>query len=77
MTDWKIHIESKAEVLFGKPVIAKTRIPVDLILEKLAEGDSIEDLLSAYPAISREDISSCLLFGADAVKNEKVITWAV
>lgn len=70
MIDWALHIESKAEKLFGKPVIKNTRIPVDLILEKLASGDTIEDLLSAYPSLTKKDISACLIFAAESVKNE-------
>lgn len=70
MIDWRLYIESKPEVSYGKPTIKNTRIPVDLILEKLAEGDSIEDLLNAYPNIKRDAINACLLFAADSVKNE-------
>lgn len=60
--DWTSHIESKPEVLSGKPVIAHTRIAVDLILEKLGTGDSISDILEAYPTIQKDDIAACLLF---------------
>jgi len=70
MVDWTLHIESNPDILYGKPVIINTRIPVDLILEKLASGDSIPDLLEAYPALTKDDIVSCLLFAADSVKNE-------
>lgn len=70
--DWTLHIESKPEVLSGKPVIARTRIAVDLILEKLGTGDSISDILEAYPTIQKDDIAACLLFAADAIKNEVV-----
>ena len=76
MIDWTLHIESVPEILYGKPVIKNTRIPVDLILEKLASGDTVEDLLEAYPKIKREDISACLLFAADSVKNEVVFSRA-
>lgn len=76
MIDWTLHIESVPEILYGKPVIKNTRIPVDLILEKLASGDTIEDLLGAYPKIVREDITACLLFAADSVKNEVVFSRA-
>ncbi len=76
MMDWTLHIESVPEILYGKPVIKNTRIPVDLILEKLASGDTIEDLLGAYPKIKREDITACLLFAADSVKNEVVFSRA-
>lgn len=40
MIDWTLHLESDPEKLFGKPVIINTRIPVDLILEKLADCDT-------------------------------------
>lgn len=73
MTNWHLHIETTPDKLYGKPVIINTRIPVDLILEKLASGDSTEDLLDAYPGITPEDITACLLFAADAVKNEVII----
>ncbi|QQS51735.1 MAG: DUF433 domain-containing protein [Bacteroidota bacterium] len=76
MIDWTLHIESIPEKLYGKPVIKNTRIPVDLILEKLASGDTIEDLIEAYPKIQKEDISACLLFAADSIKNEVVFSKA-
>jgi uncharacterized protein (DUF433 family) len=70
MIDWTKHIESKPEVLFGKPVIVNTRISVDLVLEKLASGDSVEDLIEAYPHLRKDDIYACLLFAAETIKNE-------
>jgi len=76
MIDWTLHIESKPDILYGKPVIVNTRIPVDLILEKLATGDTIGDLLAAYPRIKKEDIMACLLFAADSVKNEVIYSKA-
>jgi uncharacterized protein (DUF433 family) len=76
MIDWALHIESNPEKLFGKPVIVNTRIPVDLILEKLAAGDTIEDLIEAYPKITKDDIKACLLFAADSIKNEIVFSKA-
>jgi len=76
MIDWTLHIESDPEKLFGKPVIINTRIPVDLILEKLAVGDTIVDLIDAYPRITRDDIAACLMFAADSIKNEIIISKA-
>ena len=73
MLDWTQYIETKPDKLFGKPVIINTRIPVDLILEKMASGDSEDDILKAYPMIKRNHIAACLLFAADSVKNERVI----
>jgi len=76
MIDWTLHIESNPEKLFGKPVIINTRIPVDLILEKLAVGDTIDDLIDAYPNITKDDITACLIFAADSIKNEIIISKA-
>ena len=76
MINWTQHLSSHPEVLFGKPVIVNTRIPVDLILEKLAAGDTIDDLLDAYPNLKKEDITACLLFAADSIKNEVIQTKA-
>jgi uncharacterized protein (DUF433 family) len=68
MIDWKNHIESNPDKLFGNPVIINIRIPVDLILEKLAFGDTIEEILEAYPKMSREAVTACLLFGNEVVE---------
>lgn len=76
MIDWRLHIESVPEKLYGKPVIKNTRIPVDLILEKLASGDTIKDLIKAYPKIKSIDITACLLFAAESIKNELVFSKA-
>lgn len=76
MIDWTLYIVSNPETLFGKPVIVNTRIPVDLILEKLAAGDTIEDLLEAYPKITKDGIAACLLFAADSIKHETIFSKA-
>jgi len=76
MIDWTLHIETNPEKLYGKPVIINTRIPVDLILEKLAAGDSVDDLIEAYPKLTKDNISACLQFAADSIKNEVVFSKA-
>jgi uncharacterized protein (DUF433 family) len=50
------RIEINPKVMMGKPVISGTRIPVELILRKLSEGATEEDLLDAYPRLKRDDI---------------------
>lgn len=72
MNDWRNHIESNSKVLFGKPVIKGTRIGVDMILEKLGAGYSLEDILDAYPAIGKDDVYACLLFASSIINLEKV-----
>lgn len=73
MTDWKLHINADPAILFGKPVIRGTRIPVDLILERLGQGDTIESLQEGYPTLHKDDILACLLFAADNAKHECVL----
>jgi uncharacterized protein (DUF433 family) len=74
--NWKEHLSSDPAVMFGKMVIKKTRIPVELILEKLAIGHSIDDLLQAYPKITAADIQACLWFAAENTKHEKTLAVA-
>jgi uncharacterized protein (DUF433 family) len=59
------RIETKPEVMLGKPVIKGTRIPVELIVRKLGEGASIEDLLNAYPNLKKEDIQAALIYAKE------------
>ena len=54
------------KIMMGKPVIAGTRITVELILEKLAAGETIEQILDAHPRLTRQAISAALLY---AVRN--------
>lgn len=65
MINYINHIEANPEIMFGKPCIKGTRVPVDLILRKLKGGYSYSDLLDAYPRIKLEDIEACLLFEND------------
>ncbi len=56
-------------VMLGKPVIRGTRITVELLLRKLAEGTSEADLLDAYPRLAREDIQAALAYAAERVSS--------
>lgn len=66
------HVEINPRVMMGKPVIKGTRITVELILESLAAGESVDDLLLSYPQLTKEDISAALAFAAEALKGEKI-----
>jgi uncharacterized protein (DUF433 family) len=66
-------IEQKPGVLRGKAVLKGTRIGVDLILEKIGAGETIEELLSAYPFLSKEAILACVRHGAASVRNETLV----
>ena len=70
MTD---RIEINAGVMQGKPVIRGTRIPVELVLRKLAEGAKAEELLDAYPRLVADDIRAALAYAADTIAHETVL----
>lgn len=67
------RIEINADVMQGKPVIRGTRIPVELLLRKLAEGASTEDLLDAYPRLAADDIRAALAYAAGVIAHETVL----
>jgi uncharacterized protein (DUF433 family) len=67
MSDLLSRIEIRAEVMVGKPVIRGTRIPVELILEKMAAGVTLDELLRSYPRLTAEDISAALFFAAQSL----------
>ena len=60
-------IVSDPNILCGKPCIAGTRISVQLVLEELAAGLSVDEFLTQYPHITREQVRATLEYAADAV----------
>lgn len=57
-------IESNPKIMVGKPVIRGTRITVELILDKLAAGETVEQILEDYPHLTQEGIRAALEFAA-------------
>lgn len=70
------RIESKPNVMMGKPCVKGTRLPVYLVLDKMAGGETFEDLLQAYPQVTREDLSACLEYAAALAAEEVVLSEA-
>lgn len=66
-------ITSDLNIMLGKPVIAGTRITVELVLRKLGAGESINQLLESHPRLTREAILAALEFAADAIGAETVV----
>lgn len=65
-------IVSDPNVMMGKPVVAGTRITVELILEKLAAGETIEQILDAHPRLTREAIWAALAFAKEALRADVI-----
>ena len=65
-------IVSDPKVMMGKPVVAGTRLTVDLILEKLGSGESIEAGLASHARLTREGVLVALRFATQALRAEVV-----
>ena len=65
-------IVSDPSVMMGKPVVAGTRITVESILEKLAAGETIDQLLAAHPRLTREGVLAAFDFAAQALRADVI-----
>ena len=63
------RITVNPDVCNGKPVVCGTRITVQTVLEFLAAGDSVEDVLQEYPTLKREEVQACLNFASRVMAN--------
>ncbi len=70
--NWRDHIETNPDVLSGKPVVKDTRIAVEFVVDLLAQGWTIDDLLDQYPALTREDVQACLHYASEILKSERI-----
>lgn len=74
MKDYDLHerIIIDPKIMLGKPVIKGTRLTVELIVEKIAYGATMEELKKDYPFLVDEDIRSALLYAAKCLSHEEV-----
>ncbi|MDZ7830627.1 MAG: DUF433 domain-containing protein [Desulfobacterales bacterium] len=69
MNNWII---SDSKIMMGKPVVRGTRITVELILEKIAAGESIDQILKEHPRLTKEAIQAACAFAADALRADVI-----
>jgi uncharacterized protein (DUF433 family) len=62
--DYLKHIIRDARVCGGEPVIAGTRVPLRIVLESLADGDTPEEIVRSYPSVKLEDVRAAIAFAA-------------
>lgn len=67
------RIEVNPNIMMGKPVVRGTRVTVELILRKLAEGATEAELLDAYPQLKKEDIQAAMGYAADTLAHEETV----
>jgi uncharacterized protein (DUF433 family) len=68
--NWRDHIHSDPGILGGKPVVKGTRISVELILEYLAEGAPVGEIIEAFPHIKQADVLAAIAFTHDLLVKE-------
>jgi uncharacterized protein (DUF433 family) len=67
------RIDINPHVMLGKPVIRGTRITVEILLEKLAAGCSMDEILGDYPRLSREDVLAAVAYAREAISTDEII----
>lgn len=70
--NWDERIEVKPGVMMGKPVIKGTRITVEIILERLNAGESVEQIANSYKNIDIHDVHAAIEYAIESVRREKV-----
>ena len=76
MGNWKNYIESKPEILSGKPVIKGTRLQVVFLLELFAQGWTREQVLENYPQLSTESLQAIFAYSAALLKDEDTVVFS-
>ena len=61
-------LASDPQIMMGKPVVAGTRIAVELVLEKLGAGESVEQILSEHPRLTAKGVRAAIAFAAEALR---------
>jgi uncharacterized protein (DUF433 family) len=70
------RVEANPGVMLGKPVIRGTRVPVELILRRISEGATEDDLLASYPHLTRDDIRAAVAYAADTIAYAEIVETA-
>ena len=76
MLNYKNFITSDYRIMLGKPIIKGTRITVELVLKKLSENSSINDIIEMYPNLTSEQVLACIEYAAEVISNEEVLEFA-
>ncbi|GAK57317.1 hypothetical protein U27_04282 [Candidatus Vecturithrix granuli] len=72
--NWRQYIHSDPEILVGKPVVKGTRLAVDFILNLLANGWTLEQVLENYPTLTFESLRAVFAFAAECMREEALYT---
>jgi uncharacterized protein (DUF433 family) len=71
--NWRDHIDRNPAIIGGKPKIKGTRLGVGLMLERLGEGWTVEQLMESYPHVTAEQIHACQSYAAEMLATDEVV----
>jgi uncharacterized protein (DUF433 family) len=70
--DWRQHISIDPNVCHGQACVSGTRILVSVVLDNLAAGLPLDEIISSYPRLTRESVQACIAYAADLTREEIV-----
>jgi len=74
--DWQQHIERVPGVMLGKPIFRGTRITVEFVLERLAQGARPEDLVRSHPPLTLDHVKAALAYALSVVRQDELLETA-
>lgn len=74
--NWRDYITSDPEILVGKPLVKGTRLSVDMVLDRLADGWTAADLFKSYPRLTPEGLQAVFAFAAEVLRDEDYVARA-
>ena len=70
--NWQERIIVDVDVLDGKPIVKNTRMAVEFVVDLLARGWTVDDVLQEYDHLTPDDIQACLAYARDVLKSERI-----
>ena len=74
--DWQAHIERVPNIMLGKPIFRGTRITVEFVLERLAQGAQPEELVRSHPPLTPDHIRAALAYALSSVRQDDLLLGA-
>ena len=70
---WQDYIHQDPRVLCGKPVFIGTRISVEMVLEEMAAGDDVQDVIEAYPHLTEQHVRAAMDYAAASLRRDETV----
>jgi uncharacterized protein (DUF433 family) len=73
VVNYKERISVNPNIMLGKPYIKGTRVTIELIIKKLSEGASVQNIIDGYSNLTESDVFAALAYSADVISREELI----